>query len=133
MKVSDIYSLTKKTSITLKEVFSLSTVGYKLFPMHLGLNVNWDYFESSCKIFKAYKVRENFHVYYIIELDGTPFFIVDHEKVLNYYTPLCTCQKSYAQLMDLMILYSDYSKCSFLVDKSYEIKEFDDYEEDEEE
>lgn len=130
MKISDIYSLNKKTSITLKEVFSLRTIGYILFPMHLGLNVNWEYFESSCKIFKAYKVRENLHEYYIIEIDSKPFFVVDHEKVLDYYTPFCTCQKSYAQLMDLMILYSDYSKCSFLFDKNHEIEEL---EEDEEE
>jgi hypothetical protein len=124
MKISDIYSLKKKTSITLKEVFNLRTIGYTLFPMHLGLNVNWEYFESSCKIFKAYKVRENLHEYYIIEIDSSPFFVVDHEKVLDYYTPFCTCQKSYAQLMDLMILYSDYSKCSFLVDKNHDIAEF---------
>ena len=130
MKILDIYGLSKKTSITLKEVFSLRTIGYTLFPMHLGLNVNWEYFESSCKIFKAYKVRENLHEYYIIELDGTPFFVADHERVLDYYTPFCTCQKSYAQLMDLMILYSDYSKCSFLVDKNHEIEEL---KEDEEE
>lgn len=130
MKISDIYSLNKKTSITLKEVFSLRTIGYILFPMHLGLNVNWEYFESSCKIFKAYKVRENLHEYYIIEIDSKPFFVVDHERVLDYYTPFCTCQKSYAQLMDLMILYSDYSKCSFLFDKNHEIEEL---EEDEEE
>lgn len=130
MKISDIYSLNKKTSITLKEVFSLRTIGYILFPVHLGLNVNWEYFESSCKIFKAYKVRENLHEYYIIEIDSKPFFVVDHERVLDYYTPFCTCQKSYAQLMDLMILYSDYSKCSFLFDKNHEIEEL---EEDEEE
>jgi hypothetical protein len=130
MKISDIYSLKKKTSITLKEVFNLRTIGYTLFPMHLGLNVNWEYFESSCKIFKAYKVRENLHEYYIIEIDSSPFFVVDHEKVLDYYTPFCTCQKSYAQLMDLMILYSDYSKCSFLVDKNHEIEEFVEEEEE---
>lgn len=131
MKISEIYSLNKKTSITLKEVFSLRTLGSKVFPVHLGLNVNWEYFESSCPIFKAYQIKENLHVYYIIEHNGAPFFVVDHDRVLNYYTPFCTCQKSYAQLIDLMILYSDYSKCSFLVDKNYEIKEFD--EEDEEE
>lgn len=130
MKISDIYSLKKKTSITLKEVFNLRTIGYTLFPMHLGLNVNWEYFESSCKIFKAYKVRESLHEYYIIEIDNSPFFVVDHEKVLDYYTPFCTCQKSYAQLMDLMILYSDYSKCSFLVNKNHEIEELGEDEEE---
>lgn len=130
MKISEIYSLNKKTSITIKEVFSLSAIGYKIFPMHSGLNVNWDYFESSCKIFKAYKIREKLHVYYIIENDGNPFFVVDHDRVLQCYTPFCTCQKSYAQLMDLMILYSDYSKCSFLVDKNHEIEEFAEEEEE---
>jgi hypothetical protein len=86
MKLSQIFNLPNKTSISVKEVFHLKCISHAVFPFHIRMNINWNRFEKSINTFKAYKIEIPLNTYYTVAMNDKNFFLVNYDKVQQSYS-----------------------------------------------
>lgn len=125
MKVSQIFQLQNKTSISLREVFSLKCISQAIFPLHYFLNINWNKLEENISTFKAYKIETNCNIFYTIEMLGKSFFLVNYDKVLQSYLPYCIDVSSYQLMMNVFMIFSDYEYCQYYIEDDIIVEDYE--------
>ena len=126
MKISQIFQLQNKTSISLKDVFNLRCISQSIFPLHYKMNINWVKLESSISTFKAYKIETTYSIFYTIEMLGESFFLVNYDKVLQSYTPYCIDKSSYELMMNIFLIFSNYTHCEFYIEEDLIVYDYED-------
>jgi hypothetical protein len=124
MKLSQIFNLNNKTSISLKEVFHLRCISNAVFPMHIKMNINWDKLENIVTTFKAHKIEMPCNTYYTISLHNKNFFLVNYDKVLQSFSCYCNNKSDYEIMMNTFMIFSDYTYCEYYIDKDIEIDNY---------
>jgi hypothetical protein len=121
MKLSQIFNLPNKTSISIKEVFHLKCISHAVFPFHIRMNIDWNRLEKSINTFKAYKIDASLNIYYTVALNDKNFFLVSYDKVLQSYSIYCNSKQDYALMMNIFMIFSDYCHCDYYFDEDVEV------------
>jgi hypothetical protein len=90
------------------------------------MNINWIKLENSISTFKAYKIETNYSIFYTIEMLGKSFFLVNYDKVLQSYTPYCIDKSSYELMMNIFLIFSDYTYCEFYIEEDLIVYDYED-------
>lgn len=89
------------------------------------MNIDWSRLEKSITTFKAYKIETALNTYFTIEMLGKSFFLVNYNKVLQCYTPYCIDKLSYQLMMNIFLVFSDYTYCEYYIDEDIIVEDYE--------
>ena len=108
MKIIDIYNSPDCEEIKLARFVNITYQVTKVFHLLPNLYVDWDTFVNLYPGYKAYKVKNPLHDFYVLKYNGIGFLIVDINLVTDSIEHYVTDKENFAIFIKLAMTKSQY-------------------------
>ncbi len=109
MKILDIYNSPEQEEIKLARFVNITYQVTKVFHLLPNLYVDWDTFVKLYPGYKAYKVKNPLHDFYVLKYNGSGFLVVDLNLVVDSITHYVTDKESLSIFVKLAMTKSQYA------------------------
>jgi hypothetical protein len=108
MKIFEIYNSPEQEEIKLARFVNITYQVTKVFHLLPNLYVDWDTFVKLYPGYKAYKVKNPLHDFYVLKYNGIGFLIVDINLVTDSIEHYVTDKENFAIFIKLAMTKSQY-------------------------
>jgi hypothetical protein len=108
MKIFEIYNSSEQEEIKLARFVNITYQVTKVFHLLPNLYVDWDTFVKLYPGYKAYKVKNPLHDFYVLKYNGIGFLIVDINLVTDSIEHYVTDKENFAIFIKLAMTKSQY-------------------------
>lgn len=109
MKISEVYDLPEQEEIKLVKFVNTTYRITKVFHLLPNLYVDWDYFVKIYPGYKAYRVKQSLHDFYILKYNGVGFLIVDINLASDNIEQYVTDKEVFSIFIKLAMTKSKYT------------------------
>jgi len=108
MKIFEIYNSPEQEEIKLARFVNITYQVTKVFHLLPNLYVDWDTFVKLYPGYKAYKVKNPLHDFYVLKYNGIGFLIVDINLVTDSIEHYVTDKENFSIFIKLAMTKSQY-------------------------
>ncbi len=108
MKIFEIYNSPEQEEIKLARFVNITYQVTKVFHLLPNLYVDWDTFVKLYPGYKAYKVKNPLHDFYVLKYNGVGFLIVDINLVTDSIEHYVTDKENFSIFIKLAMTKSQY-------------------------
>ncbi len=108
MQIFEIYNSPEQEEIKLARFVNITYQVTKVFHLLPNLYVDWDTFVKLYPGYKAYKVKNSLHDFYVLKYNGIGFLIVDINLVTDSIEHYVTDKENFSIFIKLAMTKSQY-------------------------
>ena len=123
MKISEIYNSSDHEEIKLARFVNITYQVTKVFHLLPNLYVDWDTFVKLYPGYKAYKVKNPLHDFYVLKYNGIGFLSVDINLVTDSIEHYVTDKENFSIFIKLAMTKSQYANLYSSTPLDFEISD----------